>query len=73
MKPLIYILYTRVDICFAVQNLAKFSSNTGKVHFDDLVHLLRYIRENRNLGFRYYSNIEDATLSKLLKQYIINT
>ena len=42
---LIYLLYKRMDLCFAVQNLEKFSSNNGKVHFEGLVHLLRYIRE----------------------------
>ena len=29
----IYVLSTRVDLSFAVQKLAKFSSNPGKVHF----------------------------------------
>ena len=38
---LIYIMYTRVYLSFAVHNLAKFSANTGKVHFEGLVHLLR--------------------------------
>ena len=43
---LIYLLSTRVDLSFAVHKLAKFSANPGKVHFEGLVHLLRYIREN---------------------------
>ena len=38
---LIYFLSTRVDFSFAVHKLAKFSSNLGKIHFEDLVHLLR--------------------------------
>ena len=38
---LIYLLSTRVDLSFAVQKLAKFSTNTGKVHFERLIHLLR--------------------------------
>ena len=37
---LMYLLSTRVDLSFAVQNLAKFLSNPGKVHFEGLVHLL---------------------------------
>ena len=37
---LIYLLSTRVDLSFAVQKLAKFSDNPGKVHFEGLVHLL---------------------------------
>ena len=49
---LIYLLYTRVDLSFAVNKLEKFSSNTSKVHFEGLVHLLRYIRENKTLGLK---------------------
>ena len=37
---LIYLLSTRVDLSFAVHKLANFSANTGKVHFEGLVHLL---------------------------------
>ena len=37
---LIYLLSTRVDLSFSLHNLEKVSSNTGKVHFDGLVHLL---------------------------------
>ena len=49
---LIYLLFTRVDLSFAVHKLAKFSANPGKVHFEGLVHLLRYIRDNRTLGLK---------------------
>ena len=38
---LIYLLSTIVDLRFAVHKLAKFSANTGKVHFEGLVNLLR--------------------------------
>ena len=47
---LIYLLSTRADLSFAAHKLAKFSANPGKVHFEGLVHLLRYIREHKNLG-----------------------
>ena len=49
---LIYILSTRVDLSSAVHKLAKFSENTGKVHFEALIHLLRYIRDNKTLGLK---------------------
>ena len=49
--PLIYLLSTKVDLSFEVHNLAKFSGNLGKVHFEGLIHLSRYIRENNTLGF----------------------
>ena len=40
---LVYILSTGVNLCFAVHKLEKCSSNPGKVNFEGLVHLLRYI------------------------------
>ena len=46
---LIYLLSTTADLSFAVHKLAKFSSNTGKLHFEGLIHLLRYIRDNKTL------------------------
>ena len=62
---LIHLLSTRADSCFALHNLEMFSSNRGKVHSESLVHLLIYIRENKNLGLNYYSKIEDASLFDL--------
>ena len=46
---LIYLLSKIVDLSFAVHKLAKFSANPGKLHFEVLVHLLRYIRDNKTL------------------------
>ena len=62
-----------MDFSFAVHKLAKFSENPGKVHFEVLVHLLSYIRDNKTLGLNYYANSNDATLSDLLRQASINT
>ena len=69
----IYLLSTRVDLSFAEHKLAKFSSNPGKVHFEGLVHLLRYIMENKTLGLDYYSDMKDAPLSDLLRQASVDT
>ena len=57
---LIYLFYTRLDLSFAVHKVAKFSANPGKVHFEVLVHLLRYIRDNKTLGLKYYADLNDA-------------
>ena len=46
--------------------------NPGKVNFEGLVHLLRYIRDNTNLGLWYYANIEDVPISDILIQDSIN-
>ena len=70
---LIYLLSKRVDLSFAVHQLAKFSANHGKVHLEGLVHLLRYIRDNKTLGLKYYADLNDATVTDLLRQANINT
>ena len=56
---------------FAVHKLEKFSSNPGNVHFEGLVNVLRYIRDNKTLVLNYYSDINDALVSELLRQAII--
>ena len=43
------------------------------VHFELLVHLVRYIRHNKTLGLKYYADINDAPVSELLKQASIKT
>ena len=57
-----------MDLSFAVHKLAKFSDNPGKVHFEGLVHLLRYIRDNKTLGLNYYADLNDAPVTDLLRQ-----
>ena len=46
---LISVLSIRVNLSFAVHKLAKFPSNPGRVNFEGLVHLLRYIRYTNTL------------------------
>ena len=70
---LIYLLSTIVDLSFTVQKLAKFSANPGKLHFEGLVHLLRYIRDNKNLGLKYYADLNDAPVTDHLRQANIKT
>ena len=70
---MIYILSTRVNLSFAVHKLAKFSANPGKVHFERLVHLLRYIRDNKPLGLKYHADLNDAPVTDLLRQANIKT
>ena len=70
---LIYLFSTRVDLSFAVHNLAKFSANPGKVHFEGLVNLLIYIRDNNTLGLKYYADTNDAPVTDILRQANIKT
>ena len=65
---LIYLLSTRVDLSFAVHKLANFSANPGKVHFEGLIKNLRYTRDNKTLGLKYYADLNDAPVTDLLRQ-----
>ena len=60
-----------MDLSFAVHKLDFFPENHGKVHFEGLVYLLRYIKDNKTLVLKYYDNINDARVSDLLIQAII--
>ena len=62
-----------MDLSFAVHKLAKFSSNWDKVHFEVLVHLLRYIRYNNTFEVVYYEDMNDAPVTDLLRQASIKT
>jgi hypothetical protein len=57
---LIYLSMTRTDIIYAVNKLAKFIRKPGKVHFEALLHLLRYFH------VRFYSNLSDAPIYQML-------
>ena len=69
----IYLLSTRVDFSFVVHKLENISSKPGKVNFEGLVNLLRYIRGNKTLVLNYHANMKDAHLSDLLRKSIIKT
>ena len=62
-----------MDLSFEVHKLAKSSANPGKVHFEGLVHLLRYIRDNKTLVLKYYADLNDTPVNDLLRQENINT
>ena len=56
-----------------MHKLEKFSANPGKVHFEGLVHILRYIRCNQTFVLKYYADINDAPVTDLLRQASIKT
>ena len=62
-----------MDLSFAVHKLARFSEKPGKVHFEGLVHLFIYIRDNKTLGLKYYADMNVAPVSELLRQASIKT
>jgi hypothetical protein len=62
----------RVDIVFAVNKLAKFTRQPGKVQFKALIHLLCYLCNNNNYGIHFYSNIEESPMYQMLLQQNIS-
>ena len=62
-----------MDLSFAVHKLAKFLESPGKLHFEVLIHLLRYIRDNKTLVLRYYEDMNDAPVTDLLIKASIKT
>ena len=68
----LFIVY-KSGIEFCSTQVRKVSANPGKVHFEVLVHLLRYIRDNKTLGLKYYADINDVPVTNLLRQASIKT
>jgi hypothetical protein len=64
---LIYLGMTRCDKVYSVNKLAKFTRQPGRNHFEALLHLLRYLRDNALLGIRFYSDLIRAPLIETLK------
>ena len=63
----IFIVY-KSGLKFCSAQVSNFSDNTDEVHFEGLVHLLIYIRDNKTLGLKYYAHLNDAPVTDLLKQ-----
>ena len=61
-----------MELIFAVHKLANFSANLCKVHFEGLIQWLRYIRDNKTLGLKYYADPNDAPVTDILRQANIN-
>ena len=62
-----------MDLSFSVHKLETFSENPGKVHFEGLIQLLRYIRDNKTLGLKYCADLNDAPVTDLSRQANIKT
>jgi hypothetical protein len=61
-------LGTRPDIAFAVGALSKYSSNPGKVHWDEAVHVLLYLGGTKDLAL-VFDGSNGADLSSLILGY----
>ena len=66
-------IVSKSGLKFCSAQVSKVSANPGKVHFEGLVYLLRYIRDNKTLGLKYYADLNDAPVTDILIQANINT
>ena len=66
---LLYVLCcTRPDIAFAVNKLAKYSNNPGILHYRALSYLIGYIKGTPHKFLKFYSNMRESPIYKMLKE-----
>jgi hypothetical protein len=53
-----YLVNTRIDICYAVNVLSQFMSHPRQTHWIVEKHVLRYLRGTIGYGLRYASNVD---------------
>ena len=53
---LMYLMNTRLDICFALNTLSQFLTNPRNVHLIAEKHILRYLRGTIDYGLKYDVN-----------------
>ncbi len=70
---LVYLTLTWMDILFAVNKLVKLASHPGKLHFDALVYVLCYLRDNANWGLQFYHNFSTSPVCRTLSGYNLPT
>jgi hypothetical protein len=59
-------LGTRPDIAYAVGNLSRFSSNPGKSHWDQAVHVLGYLSQTRHYCLEFDGSDNDELTSLII-------
>ena len=51
-----YLMNTRLDICFAVNTFSQFLADLRNVHFIAAKHILRYLKGTFDYGIKYEEN-----------------
>ena len=60
---LLYLLFTRPDIAFAVSQLSRYLANPRRVHWIAATRVLRYLRGTTNLGIAYSAEEEEESIA----------
>jgi hypothetical protein len=53
-----YMVNTKIEICYAVSALIQFMSQSRQIHWVATNHVLRYLRGTVGYGLRYASSID---------------
>jgi hypothetical protein len=53
-----YLVNTRLDICYAVNVLSQFMSQSRQTHWIAAKHVLRYLQDTVGYGLRYSSSVD---------------
>jgi hypothetical protein len=53
-----YLVNTRLDICYVVNVLSQFMSHSRQTHWIGAKHVLRYLRGTVGYGLRYASGVD---------------
>jgi hypothetical protein len=59
-------LGTRPDIAYAVGSLSRFSSNSGKTHWDQALHVLGYLSQTRHYCLEFDGSDDDELTSLII-------
>ena len=59
---------TRPDIAYAVNKLAKFSNSPGIIHYRAMLHLIGYIKNTSCKYLKFYSNLKESPVYKILAE-----
>jgi hypothetical protein len=61
---LLYItMATRPDILFAVISLSRFANNPGKIHWELMLHIVRYLNTTKEMGLLYKYKSNDLVMT----------
>jgi hypothetical protein len=66
---LLWILNMFPRLQFAIRKLAKFMNLPDRVHFKGLRHLLHHVQCHHLCGIKFYANVMDAPIAKILFGY----
>ena len=70
---LIYLAnYTRLDIAFSVNLLARYGSTPTKRHWNGIKHILRYLRGTSDMGLFYSKAMEPQLLGYVDAGYLLD-